>query len=123
MEIFNIKPDAERKMTPSWNNRRVKMQNGNEQVQQTQVNPETKWELKFTLLYNDRKKLEDFFNARRGGVEKFYWIENKDGKTPIQHTVRFAVDSLDFNEVYGFDDDGLWKALKHTVTVQLQKVW
>jgi phage-related protein len=123
METFNITPDSERKVTPDWGNRHVEFVGNNQQDQQTQVNPKLIWELKFTLLLSDRILLENFFNARRGGIEAFYWAEKRDGINSVQHTVKFNVDKLDFTEIWGWDDNGNWSTIKHTTTIQLRKIY
>lgn len=58
--------------------------------------PKHSWTLKFKKNAKDRKKLEDFFIAKRGKFRAFEWVWRKDrGGDGNTYTVRFDEDSLE----------------------------
>ena len=68
--------------------------------------PKRKWSLHFQKNAENRKKIEDFFTAKRGRFRSFDWVWEKDrggdGKT---YNVRFDSDELNFDIYdYGYSE-------------------
>ena len=76
----------------------------NPKVEQREANRSVK--LRFSFKYrlinnNDRRLLNDFWNARRGGYEKWTWTNPETG---TEYTVKFKMKEIGLN-YYRF---GLW---------------
>lgn len=119
LSTLTLKPYGERILETKYITRRVEFENGEEQVQLVAPLPIKIWELKFSGTKEMMDELQAFFDARKGGSEKFYWTDS-EGET---HTVRFVNDSLKVTQKMGFREDGTFGIVGFETTVQLRKVW
>jgi len=119
LDTLSIKPYGNRKLTHKALNNRVEMANGIEQVQQLAVNPVIIWELTFQGLYSEMLEIKSFFDAHAPGGVLFYWTD----EAAETHTVRFAEDSCEIEEKFGFGDDGYGIQAYGSLTLKLRKVY
>ena len=118
MDIFTWHPLRERKLTHTALNRRIEMENGNEQVARVSVNPKVIWELNFSGLYSEMLQIKSFFDAHAPGGVKFTWV---DEDSTVQ-TVRFATDSCEIQQKFELTSSGQLCAA-YTTTLQFRKVY
>jgi len=66
-------------------------ENGAEQMRAKWSSPLREWTLHFLKLKTVGEQLKDFWIARKGSAESFYWTSPIDN---VQYTVRFKDDDL-----------------------------
>lgn len=98
-------------------NTRVEFQSGIEQVQRNAVHPKFIIELPIEGTKGTMDEIQAFFDKHSSG-QSFYWTD-LDG---VQHTMKFAEDSLEMTGKLGWDEDG-YGVKGFDVTVKLRKVW
>lgn len=76
-------------MDIDWGTREVKFENGNAQYQGTRIKPVVSWSVSAGGTKEDMDYLLDFFNARRGQEDKFYFVVEG-----VQELVRFGTAKL-----------------------------
>jgi Phage minor tail protein. len=109
----------EGKLTHTALNRRVEFENGNEQVQRQSVNTKVVWERKYGGLKAEMLELKSFFDAHAPGGITFYWVDDEEG---TKNTVRFANDTCELQEVYGWTENGR-ELIGYTTTLQFRLVY
>jgi len=122
LDTFSFVATGDRKKTITALNTRVEFANGNEQVQQNSINPKIIWERTYGGTYDEMLEIQSFFDSHAPGGVLFYWTEETDGSTTgTQHTVRFASDTCDITQKFGWDENG--NGIKaYSVTLQFRKV-
>lgn len=99
--------------TPRWSTKIHTSSSGREQRVARFSSPIVEFELKFDVLRQgfaggsttEATTLQDFFNARQGALDTFWFVDPLDGTT---RTVRFKEDSLKLDRVV----KGIWQAGK-----------
>jgi len=92
MEIFTIPCDP-RSITEKVKERTLisAFENGAEQMRSKWSAPLREWTLHFLKLETVGNQLRDFWIARKGAAESFYWTSPIDS---VQYTVRFKDDDF-----------------------------
>ena len=96
METFSWEPFDPPSVQYNHNNQVTTFADSSEQVYHLGRKP-TVWTLTFQVSWAEMENIRDFYNARCGSYEKFYWDDPWSGTTKI---VRFAEDSLDIETEY-----------------------
>ena len=107
-ETFNFQYERAYKASSSWKTLIDEVYSGGEQRRNQWSEPRKKWVLQFNVNAANAEDILDFFDARRGRYEAFYWQWQAvhpvkgtnmggDGET---YTVRFDDDTLNFEHLF-----------------------
>lgn len=92
LTTFPLIPDRIKKITPEFKTTIVKFENGVEQRLANWNNDKKTLQIAFQYLSKDNlDTLWDFFKARKGAFEKFYFVNHLENTTDI---VRFKDDTF-----------------------------
>ena len=92
LEIFNFTPTYTYERAPEWRTLVTEFESGKQQTRAKWASPRRRWHLVFKNITKDEAQaIVDFFNARKGRYESFYWICPLDN---TQYIVRFNNDVL-----------------------------
>jgi len=92
METFSFTPSYVYERSPEWRTLRTEFESGKFQTRAKWSSPRRRWHLVFSKISkNEAQQIVDFFNARKGRYEKFYWTCPLDN---VQYTVYFDSDSI-----------------------------
>lgn len=103
---LNFYHKAEANYNVTFNTVRDKILNSNYKIRQMWQRPRRSWTLTFQKDANTRKKIEEFFIAKRGKFRYFTWQwQKKYGGDNNFYNVRFDEDKLQLDiEYYGFSE-------------------
>ncbi len=92
LETFTWTPHYVYERTPEWRTLRTEFESGRMQTRSKWASPRRRWHLVFrNITKTEAQAIIDFFNARKGRYERFYWTCPLDN---AQYTVRFDNDAL-----------------------------
>lgn len=94
METLKILPIGEIHRKDDWQTREIKFESGDPQYQATRTKPIVTWEVSVCGSKEAGEYLLNFFNSRKGQLEKFYCVI--DGGKEV---VRFASPSIEIEEL------------------------
>ncbi len=106
-ETFNFQYNRAYRVSSTWKTIVDEVYSGGEQRRNLWTNPRKKWVLEFNKNEVDSAAIIDFFDARKGRYEAFYWTwqathpetgENMGGDGNV-YTVRFDDDELNLEHL------------------------
>lgn len=107
-ETFNFTCKRAYQMSSKWNTIIDEVFSGNEQRRNQWSQPQKSWTLSFDKTPEMTTKVLNFFDARKGKFEAFYWTWSTDmGGDGQQYLVRFDTDELDMDMFKGFSEFSL----------------
>jgi len=107
VETFSFQYKTAYKASVSFNTAVDEAYSGKEQRRNLWTNPRRKWVLEFDKNETDANSIIDFFEARKGRYESFYWTwqathgttSKAMGGDGVQYRVRFENDELNFEHL------------------------
>lgn len=98
LQTFTENPSYVYALAPEYRTDVNEFENAEEERINRWTTPKRRWDLEFRMLTKTRMEtIRDFFIARKGRFEAFYWTCKIDG---VQYIVRFDDDDLDIRQVW-----------------------